>query len=143
MPAAASCRLVAPRAAPNSPRRAVVLERASRITSGDDYRGVVRRGSRFVGEHTVTYVRMNPKGGQPRFGFIVAKTVGNAVTRNLVRRRLKAICHDSVVQATHGADVVIRALPSAATAPFASLHAEVDRAFAKRGVIVEASDAHR
>jgi ribonuclease P protein component len=56
---------------------------------------------------------------------------------------LKAICHDSVVQAAHGADVVIRALPSAATAPFASLHAEVDRAFAKRGVIVESSDAHR
>lgn len=86
---------------------------------------------------------MNPKGGQPRFGFIVAKTVGNAVTRNLVRRRLKAICHDSVVHAARGADVVIRALPSAATAPFASLHAEVDRAFAKRGVTAETADTHR
>lgn len=120
-----------------------MLQRASRITSGDDYRGVVRRGSRFVGEHTVTYVRMNPKGGHPRFGFIVAKTVGNAVTRNLVRRRLKAICHARLVQAAPGADVVIRALPSAATAPFASLHDEVDRAFAKRGVIAHAPDPQR
>ncbi|KQQ52826.1 ribonuclease P protein component [Plantibacter sp. Leaf314] len=120
-----------------------MLERASRITSGDDYRGVVRRGSRFVGEHTVTYVRMNPKGGQPRFGFIVAKTVGNAVTRNLVRRRLKAICHDSVDSAARGSDVVIRALPSAATAPFAALHDELDRAFAKRGVTPLPTDARR
>lgn len=120
-----------------------MLQRASRITSGDDYRGVVRRGARFVGEHTVTYVRMNPKGGQPRFGFIVAKTVGNAVTRNLVRRRLKAICHESEARAAHGADVVIRALPSAATAPWSALHAEVDRAFAKRGVVPSLTDASR
>lgn len=112
-----------------------MLTKANRITAADDYRGVVRRGARFVGANTVLYVRKNPEGGTPRFGFIVAKTVGNAVTRNLVRRRLKAICHSRLPSASPGVDVVIRALPPSATAPWADLDAEVHRSLLKSGAI--------
>lgn len=34
------------------------------------------------------------QGGTARFAFAVPRTVGNAVTRNRVRRRIKAILHD-------------------------------------------------
>ena len=56
-----------------------MLAKAQRITSADDYKRVVRRGRRMVGVNSVTYQLMNPNGGSPRFGFIVAKSVGNAV----------------------------------------------------------------
>jgi ribonuclease P protein component len=112
-----------------------VLTKANRITAADDYRGVVRRGVRFVGANTVLYVRKNPEGGQPRFGFIVAKTVGNAVTRNLVRRRLKAICYSSLASSAPGSDIVIRALPPSATAPWPDLDAEVRRSLRKSGTL--------
>lgn len=82
----------------------------------------------------MTYLYKNPNGGKPRFGFIVAKTVGNAVTRNTVRRRLKAICHEVLrTEGTSllGFDLVIRALPGAASAPFSELNAEIDRAVRK------------
>ena len=64
-----------------------MLARANRIVRGDEYRTVVRRGVRSTGPHTVTYVRRSSSATPPRFGFIVAKTVGSAVTRNTVPGR--------------------------------------------------------
>lgn len=63
----------------------------------------------------------------PRFGFIISKQVGNAVVRNTVRRRLKAICAELRDSVPQGTDVVIRALPASAGADFAELHADVTR----------------
>ena len=62
-----------------------------------------------------------------RFGFIVSKQVGTAVTRNTVRRRLKAVCAAAVPQIRPGTDVVIRALPASASATFPQLRDEVHR----------------
>lgn len=71
---------------------------------------------------------MNPNGGPPRFGFIVAKTVGNAVVRNTVRRRLKAACFSALTRTDEGMDIVIRALPAAAAASYTTLVDDVERA---------------
>lgn len=81
----------------------------------------------------MTYIRPNPDSDAVRFGFIVSKTVGNAVTRNLIRRRLKAAAYDLLPRfapedASGGLDVVVRALPASVQAPWASLHEELSRA---------------
>jgi ribonuclease P protein component len=112
-----------------------VLARANRIVRGDDYRSTVRRGRRSATAHVVVSVvrRTEADGGPTRFGFIVAKTVGNAVTRNLMRRRMKAIAHDLLPSAPLGYDVVVRALPAAAQAGWPTLLGDITRAFA-RGV---------
>ncbi len=112
-----------------------MLARANRIVRGDDYRSVVRRGRKSATAHVVVSVVRHPGGtvGPTRFGFIVAKTVGNAVTRNLVRRRLKAIAHELLADVPTGHDVVIRALPAAAQAGWPTLLGDVSRSFA-RGV---------
>jgi len=109
-----------------------VLAKANRITSADDYRVIVRRGAKVAGAHTVSYVRSRESGTDARFGFIVSKKVGNAVRRNLVRRRLKAVCHDALVGGVRGVDVVVRALPGAADAEFGTLRSEVLDALARR-----------
>jgi ribonuclease P protein component len=90
-----------------------VLAGANRITTADDYKLVVRRGVRVVGPHFVAYLRESEAAGPPRFGFIVAKNVGNAVRRNRMRRRLKAACFGLLPTVPVGTDVVIRALPAA------------------------------
>lgn len=85
----------------------------------------------------MTYISKNPNGGSPRFGFIVAKKVGNAVVRNTVRRRLKALCYAVVTGELvpgadlSGVDMVFRALPPAADASFEDLKPEVVRAVSK------------
>jgi ribonuclease P protein component len=84
-----------------------------------------------VGPHLVTYLRRNSDGVSVRFGFIVAKNVGDAVRRNRVRRRLKAASFDLLASTRPGTDVVIRALPSATDAPWSTLHAELAEALEK------------
>ena len=112
-----------------------MLAHVNRITSGSDYQGVVRRGVRVVGAHTILYIRSNPihmDAVEPvRFGFIVAKNVGDAVRRNLVRRRLKAVTFEMLTAVTPGTDVVIRALPTARDAAWQTLHDEVQRLLAR------------
>lgn len=80
----------------------------------------------------MTYVSRAVTDGPARFGFIVSRQVGGAVVRNTVRRRLKALCFESLDVVTPGSDVVIRALPSAATASFDDLRADVSRCLARR-----------
>jgi ribonuclease P protein component, eubacterial len=110
-----------------------VLAKANRIVRGADYRMTVRRGARTAGAVTLTYARRTSDERPPRFGFIVAKTVGNAVTRNRVRRRLKAIAYEAVPGLAPGTDVVVRALPAAAQAPWTTLQEDIHRAVDRVG----------
>jgi len=109
-----------------------VLARGNRITRGADYRSVVRGGSRCAAAHTVTHVVSTSEQRPPRFGFIVSKRVGGAVVRNTVRRRLKAICAEALADVRPGADVVIRVLPSAASADYSDLRTEVVRCLERK-----------
>ena len=49
----------------------------------------VRRGEKRRGRLFLLEVLDRGDGGEPRFGLTVTKKVGNAVTRNRIRRRLK------------------------------------------------------
>lgn len=63
--------------------------------------------------------------GASRVGFIVGKNVGNAVMRNLVKRRLRHIAAEWVAAHPTGFDVVVRALPAAADSDYEALHRDV------------------
>jgi ribonuclease P protein component len=63
-----------------------------------------------------------------RVGFVVPKTVGNAVVRNRVTRRLRALCAARIDTFPPGSRVVVRALPPAAEASFAELAEQLDSA---------------
>ena len=101
-----------------------MLARANRLVTADDDRNTVRRGRRSGTGNTVVYLLRRTSTGGPRFGFIVSKAVGNAVTRNLIRRRLKSVCR-SLVSLEADVDVVVRALPSARDTPWSELENEV------------------
>jgi ribonuclease P protein component len=65
---------------------------------------------------------------QPQVGLVVGRTVGPAVTRNLVKRRLRHLSRDRVSSLPGSAVLVVRALPPAADATYAALGADLDRA---------------
>ncbi|MEN9752018.1 MAG: hypothetical protein RLZZ600_1065 [Actinomycetota bacterium] len=66
-----------------------------------------------------------------RFGFVVSKAVGNAPTRNLVKRRLKALARP--LAQTLSGDIIFRALPSAANSTWESLTRDVAACVEKQG----------
>ena len=108
-----------------------MLARPNRIVRPDDYRSIVRSGRRSSTPLLVVYVRTTTANRGPRVGFIVSKAIGNAVRRNLVRRRLKAAVSALVADLAPGTDIVIRALPAAAQASWASLSTEITRTLGK------------
>jgi ribonuclease P protein component len=59
------------------------------------------------------------------FGVVVSKQVGGAVVRNLVRRRLQAICAEYAVHARADQLIVLRALPGSRDASWDTLRSEV------------------
>ncbi len=63
-----------------------------------------------------------------RIGFVVPRTVGPAVTRNRVRRRLRHLLRDRLERLPAGSRFVVRVLPPAAAAPYPALAAALDRA---------------
>ncbi len=86
----------------------------------------------------IVHAVLRTQGDPARFGYIVSKAVGNAVTRNLIRRRLKFISEQAIHDGFSGAEVVFRVLPAAAGASFAELKGEADRALRKIGRFDEA-----
>lgn len=67
----------------------------------------------------------------PRFGFTITKKIGNAVTRNRIRRRLRAALQHLAPGANPATDYVIVARPAAADQEFTTLLADLKRALAK------------
>ena len=105
-----------------------MLARANRVVRADDFRMVVRRGRRSVTPSAV-YYRLERDEDEPlRFGIIVARSVGNAVARNLVRRRYRALGREFVEAGAHGNDVVVRALPGAAQRTWVTLAGDMHTA---------------
>jgi ribonuclease P protein component len=107
-----------------------MLARTNRLVSADDYRRLVRRGRRVNGTNTVIYVSHGSMGAC-RFGFIVPKSVGVAVVRNTVRRRLKAMSRELLPTMSDGTEIVVRALPGAAQVDWVTLRREVTQAVVK------------
>jgi ribonuclease P protein component len=73
--------------------------------------------------HLLCHDRSDPA----RVGFIVGKVVGNSVVRHRVQRRLRHLCRERLEILPTGAELVVRALPPAASATSAELGAELDR----------------
>jgi ribonuclease P protein component len=65
---------------------------------------------------------------------VVGKAVGNAVTRNRVRRRLRHLARDRVALLPDAAVLVARALPTAADATYRGLGQDFDAAMRRLGI---------
>ncbi|MEO1015852.1 MAG: ribonuclease P protein component [Pseudomonadota bacterium] len=64
-----------------------------------------------------------------RVGYTLTKKLGNAVRRNRIRRRLKAVVRDAFPGvASQGCDYIVIARPAAGTRPYALLLDDMKRA---------------
>ncbi|WP_067450738.1 ribonuclease P protein component [Actinomadura macra] len=109
-----------------------MLPSGHRMRRRDDFTLAVRRGRRAGRPNVVVHLLHrdeDPEAADPPLvGFIVARTVGNAVVRNAVRRRLRHQVRAHLDRLPAGSLLVVRANPAAGKARPDELAADLESA---------------
>ncbi|MGH3413417.1 MAG: ribonuclease P protein component [Marmoricola sp.] len=108
-----------------------MLPASNRLRDGATYRATVRRGRRAAAAAVVLHQLAGGEEGPPRVGLVVSRAVGNAVTRNHVKRRLRHQLRERLRLLPDGSVLVVRALPATATMSSTELAAELDTALTR------------
>jgi ribonuclease P protein component len=85
----------------------------------------MRRGRKVSSAAAVVYARATMDMAPARFGIIVSKAVGDAVVRNRVTRRVRAVCAESAPSLPVGTVLVCRMLPAAAEVTWDNLRSQL------------------
>jgi len=103
------------------------MRRFASLRRRADFARMRQRGRRLATSHFTVFAA--PAYGadeRPVVGFSIAKTVGKAVVRNTLRRRMAAILHDALTG--RRLRLLLIARPGAASLAFPELRAEIERA---------------
>jgi ribonuclease P protein component len=97
------------------------------MTRSTDFGATVSQGVRAVQPDLVVHALCggDDSGSSPRIGLVVSKSVGSAVQRHRVARRLRHAARTVLAELEPGERVVIRALPSSRSAISARLEQEL------------------
>jgi|GEM_PF-1421785 len=93
---------------------------------------VMNTGERMSTKNFVFFYKRDVTLGASRFGFVVSKMVGGAVTRNSVKRKLRAQSRELMLRIEDQTPFwfVARCLPASASADSSTIKAELGQAFA-------------
>lgn len=100
------------------------MKRQYRITRANDFKRVRQNGKSYTHPLVVILVTKVP-GEEKRIGIIVGKTIGNAVVRNLAKRRIRSIADEIIQKLNKNAEILIIAKPPIALADFTQIRQAV------------------
>lgn len=95
------------------------------LKSKKDFDIVYKSPKKWHNPHFILFFKENPKSS--RVGFCVSKKVGNAVCRNLIKRRLRSLYRDSMANLISG-DMILLAKSGLDKTPYAVLQSSYNRA---------------
>ena len=114
----------------------------TRLTDSPDFERAYRQGTAYRGKLFSVHAFPNEL-GTPRLGLSVSRRVGNAVTRNTVRRRLREVFCSALPEIPGNLDLVVSARPAAAEATFRELSEEFVTSLRKLGDSREVREAEQ
>ncbi|HKI38870.1 MAG: ribonuclease P protein component [Mycobacterium sp.] len=103
-----------------------MLPARNRMRRSDEFGATVKHGMRMVQPDLIVHVRRDD-GGAPQVGLIIPKSVGSAVERHRVARRLRHVVRTMLADLHEADRVVIRALPSSRNVSSARLEQQLRR----------------
>lgn len=99
-----------------------------KLLSRRDFVTTARDGDKFVARSVILQVRNRGDDARPRIGITATRKIGNAVTRNRAKRRLRAMAREVLgARAEAGHDYVLIARHNTPTRPWPAMIDEVDR----------------
>ncbi|HYM51336.1 MAG TPA: ribonuclease P protein component [Candidatus Limnocylindrales bacterium] len=101
------------------------MKRRQRLRRSADFARALRAGYRIGTPSVTLFIRDNDY-GSPRVGFAVSRKLGNAVVRNRIKRRLRAIVRPLAERTRAGRDIVIVAKAPAVDAGGSRLKEELE-----------------
>jgi len=112
------------------------VKRNFRLTRTRDFSRIKKEGKSKHHKLAVLVFISNNK-EYSRAAFVASKAVGNAVTRNLVKRRMKACVADSWSNIKSGWDLVFYARTAGAIASYNNLREAISVLLLEAGLIIE------
>jgi len=124
-----------PPVSPGGPAGRARFGPQNRLVRGFQYERAFREGRMMRGRHLVAYAHV--VAGEPsRAGIIASRKVGDAVRRNLAKRRLRSLVRGLWSRVRpDGWQVVLIALPDVPTVDFGQLTSDLTRLMQNLGVI--------
>lgn len=110
------------------------MKRRFRLTRSNDIKRVRRAGKSYA-HPLVVLVVSTASENTHRIAIITGKSVGGAVERNLIRRRLRAICDHLLPEMKPGFEAVLIARGPSQKAEFRDLEKVVSSVFQRAGLI--------
>lgn len=90
-----------------------------------------RSGVRVAGDSLIMHFDADASVEPPRVGITVSRAVGNAVERNVVKRRLREVMREVIRDGMSSGRVVVQARPSATNLGWPELRHEADALMAR------------
>ena len=97
------------------------MKKAYRIKKNTDFQAVFKKGKSVANRQFVIYMLANQNQNQFRIGLSVSKKIGNAVTRNRIKRYIRQVFHELRDEISHKKDYVIIARKPAAEMDYHSV----------------------
>ena len=99
---------------------------AGKLVRKADFDAVYRNGKRRSSSHFTVFLKANDL-PQSRFGFSIKRTLGGAVVRNRMRRRMREVVRLHREEISAGWDFVIHPKANVEQAAFAALESDLVR----------------
>jgi ribonuclease P protein component len=87
------------------------VKRQHRLSRSRDFDAVYRHGRSAATRYLVLYWFPQEEPGEPRFGFSVPRSAGNAVARNRIKRQLREAWRARLDRVPRGCDYVLIVRP--------------------------------
>ncbi|MGX7060105.1 ribonuclease P protein component [Vagococcus humatus] len=88
------------------------MKKSYRIKKEKEFKQIIQKRQSFANRHLIVYVRLNEESDHFRVGLSVGKKIGNAVTRNRVKRQIRQSVFELQEDIVLPYDLVIIARPN-------------------------------
>ncbi|MGM7723388.1 ribonuclease P protein component [Metabacillus sp. Hm71] len=107
------------------------MRRKYRIKKNEDFQAVFKHGKSIANRQFVIYIMQNPEEKEFRIGLSVSKKIGNAVTRNRIKRLIRQVFLEDKHKIASGKEYIIIARKPAADMGYHEVKSSLNHLFRK------------